>query len=98
MNQEAIAIITRNDFSKLLQSPGRDRMSSDVTIQHATTTNFHNHQDIQPAKTCHDRHQEISCYHSLDVIPHKASPVLPKGSLTILRIGISRPVYSHRSG
>src|SRR5215467_634128 len=65
MNQEALAVIAENGFSKLLQSPGCGRMSGDVTVQNAATANFHNHEDIQQAESCRDRHQGISCYHGL---------------------------------
>jgi hypothetical protein len=95
---EAVAMIAGNRFSKLLQSPGRSRMSRDVTVQNPAAADFHDHEDIQLPVACRYRYQEISGYHGLGVIPHEASPVLRGGSSPALRISIVRPVRPHRTG
>lgn len=45
-----------------------------------------------------ERHQEISGYHGLGVIPHEASPVRGGGSPPALRTRVLRPVRPHRAG
>ena len=90
-------MITRDDFSKLLQGSGSGRMGRDIAVQNAATSDFHKYDHVQHSEASRDGYQEVSGHDGLGVIANERPPVLRSCSPTASRIPILRPVGPHRS-
>jgi len=98
MDDEAIRLLARKAFPKLLQSPVGRRVCCDIAIQNASRSKLQNHKNIKQLEPSRHRNHEIARDNCIGMVSHKCCPVLRRGSPPRTVIPLPRPVLADGSG
>jgi len=94
VEDEPIRLLARDDVPKLLERPGRCRMSGDVEVRNLACPYFHGYKNIEDSKVSGYDDKEIAGQHRLSVISNKRHP--PLGRDAFPRSNAKGHVAPHR--
>src|SRR5262245_20988515 len=76
MEQEAVCVICRNRFAKLLEGPLRRGMRRDTDVQQSAAAVFDNDKNVEETKGRCDHDAEVARHNRLRMIAYKGPPAL----------------------
>src|SRR5438034_7245852 len=94
MNDEAVRLLSRDTFPKLLQGRFSARMTGRIEMQNPAAADFYDDEHIDKPERCGDHNEEVTRDDRFRMIPHEGLPTLGSHSG---RLGCSRHIAPNRS-
>src|SRR6058998_1288066 len=76
MNDEAVRLLSRDTFPKLLQGRFSARMTGRIEMQNPAAADFHDDEHIDKPERCGDHDEEVTRDDRFRMIPYERHPAL----------------------
>ena len=95
VDQEAIRMIDRNGFSKLLHGPRSCGMGCDIDVQESAAPMLNDYKDIEDAEGQGDGYAEVTRHDAFGMITDKRGPALRVIAFAGTSYAVTRHVFAH---
>jgi hypothetical protein len=98
MDEEAVAMISRDGFAELLERPVGRGMGRHMAVEYAARGVLHHHKDVEKAKGRRDHHTEITRHDRLGMLAHKDAPALCRRAFPSSRVQARGQILAYSAG